>query len=182
MKTIYLSVLLLVLCACKKNSDNYQNCSETKLINEGKRLVTVFGCNDCHSPKKMTKLGPIPDESRLLSGHQMEDDNSADYPKLNSNQWILFNTSGTSAIGPWGTSFAANLTPHETGIGTWTLAQFTRAMREGKFKGLENGRPLLPPMPTISYKALTDYEVKAIFSYLKSIEPIDNLVPAPIPR
>ena len=59
----------------------------------------------------MTKLGPIPDESRLLSGHQMEDDNSADYPKLNSNQWILFNTSGTSAIDPWGTSFAANLTP-----------------------------------------------------------------------
>ena len=182
MKAIYLGTLLLMLWGCKKSSNNYQNCSETELIKEGKRLVSVFGCNDCHSPKKMTKFGPIPDESRLLSGHQMDVKSTENYPKLNSNEWILFNLSGTSAIGPWGKSFAANLTPHETGIGTWTLQQFTRAMREGKFKGLENGRPLLPPMPTIGYKALTDYEVKAIFNYLKSIEPIDNLVPAPILR
>ena len=42
----------IVLCACKKNGASYQNCSETELIEEGKRLVTVFGCNDCHSPKK----------------------------------------------------------------------------------------------------------------------------------
>ena len=134
MKTIYLGVLLLVLSTCKKNSVNYQNCSETELIKEGKWLVSVFGCNDCHSPKKMTKLGPIPDESRLLSGHQMDVKSTENYPKLNSNEWILFNTSGTSAIGPWGTSFAAILTPHETGIGTWRLVQFTRAMREGNVK------------------------------------------------
>jgi mono/diheme cytochrome c family protein len=182
MKQINFIALMLVFGACINNTEDYQKHQKSELITEGKRLVTVFGCNDCHSPKKMTKSGPVPDESRLLSGHPMNPKNSIVYPKLNSNEWILFNTSGTSAIGPWGTSFAANLTPDETGIGTWTLAQFTRAMREGKSKGLENGRPLLPPMPTIGYKKLTDNELKAMFRYLKSILPIENIVPAPILR
>jgi hypothetical protein len=40
------------------------------MIERGLYLVTVGGCNDCHSPKKMTPNGPAPDEARLLSGHQ----------------------------------------------------------------------------------------------------------------
>lgn len=39
---------------------------------EFKKLVTVLGSNDCHSPKVMTAKGPAFDTLRLLSGHQTE--------------------------------------------------------------------------------------------------------------
>ena len=178
------SILLLfclVLASCQQPSpkEAFVPINDTELITEGKRLVTVLGCNDCHSPKKMTNLGPVPDESLLLSG----------FPATNSlftsmeapMGWLLFSLDGTRAVGPWGTSFASNLTPDDTGIGSWTLEQFSRAMREGKFKGLANGRTLLPPMPWIGYKELKDDEIRAIFGYLKSLKPIENSVPAPIP-
>jgi hypothetical protein len=35
----------------------------------GEHLVTVSGCHDCHSPKKMTAMGPVIDSSALLAGH-----------------------------------------------------------------------------------------------------------------
>jgi len=35
----------------------------------GEHLVTICGCNDCHTPKKMTERGPEPDSSLWLSGH-----------------------------------------------------------------------------------------------------------------
>ena len=54
----------------------------------------------------------------------------------------------TSFSGPWGVSFATNLTPDkETGLGAWTEEQFIRAMRSGKHKGEPEGRAILPPMP-----------------------------------
>jgi len=90
--------------------------------------------------------------------------------------WVLFKGDLTAAVGPWGTSYAGNLTPHETGIGTWSLEQFTKALKEAKFKGLENTRPIMPPMPR-HYAYLTDEDVEAIYSYLKSIRPIENVVP-----
>ena len=40
-----------------------------ELIGGGGYLVTVMGCNDCHTPYKMGKNGPEPDMSRMLSGH-----------------------------------------------------------------------------------------------------------------
>ena len=50
-------------------------------------------------------------------------------------------------------------------------------MREGKYKGLDNTRPLMPPMPVEAYKYMTDSDIEAIFVYLKTIEPIENVVP-----
>lgn len=189
MKQKQLSILLISLaflviaCNNQTSKEEYTNQSEIKLIKEGKRLVTVLGCNDCHSPKRMTKFGPVPDKNLLLSGHFSEtlEVSSNDSIILKSGDWILFNLYGTAAIGPWGTSFAANLTPDETGIGNWSIEQFTKAMREGKYKGQENGRTLLPPMPWVGYKELKDNEILAIYKYLKSIKPIENIVPTPIP-
>lgn len=68
-------------------------------------------------------------------------------------------------------SFAANITSHETGIGNWTEEQFIRALREGKYKGLPNGRLLLPPMPWPYYGQLNDEALRAIFAFLKSTKP-----------
>src|SRR5688500_13827430 len=38
-------------------------------IDRGRYMVTIGGCNDCHTPMKMGANGPEPDMSRMLSGH-----------------------------------------------------------------------------------------------------------------
>lgn len=156
--------------------------SQEEIIKRGEYLVTVMGCHDCHSPKIMTPHGPAIDPERPLSGHPSEVPIGKIDPKLlASGDWMLFNSMFTAWVGPWGVSFAANLTPDDTGIGLWTEEQFIRALRQGKFKGMENGRPLLPPMPWENFAQLTDEDLHATFTYLKSIKPIRNIVPNPIP-
>jgi len=39
----------------------------------------------------------------------------------------------------------------------------------------------LPPMPWEMYRHFTDEDLRSIFAYLKSIKPVENAVPAPIP-
>ncbi len=64
--------------------------------------------------------------------------------------------------------------------GNWTEEQFKKAITQGKFKGLDGGRELLPPMPWPAFASLKDDDVHAIFTYLKSIKPVKNVVPAPV--
>ena len=150
--------------------------SRDSMVKRGGYLVSIMGCNDCHTPKKMGPQGPVLDEERILSGHPSEVP-VASYDANTSKNWILFNQMLTNYVGPWGTSFSANLTPDSTGIGSWTEAQFLKAIREGKYKGLDNTRPLLPPMPWQEFRNATDEDLKAIFAYLKSIKPVKNVVP-----
>jgi hypothetical protein len=152
------------------------------LVERGLYLVTLGGCNDCHSPKKMTPKGPVPDEARLLSGHRADEK----LPQVPSNifgpdKWgAITNNSLTGWVGPWGTSYASNLSPDpETGTGAWNEELFIRILRTGKFMG--SGRDILPPMPWYDYAKLTDADLKAIFAYLKSIKPVKNQVPASVP-
>ena len=156
-----------------------QSISNDSLINRGKYLVNIMGCNDCHTPMIMTPQGPGHDTSRLLSGHPQ----NLPLPAVDKDVkgYVLMSLSGTAMTGPWGTSFAANITSDETGIGNWTEEQFFKAIREGKFKGLDNTRPLLPPMPWPAYAHATDDDIRAIFKYLKATKPVNNLVPAHIP-
>ncbi|MBK9017330.1 MAG: hypothetical protein IPM82_26570 [Saprospiraceae bacterium] len=46
---------------------------------------------------------------------------------------------------------------------------------------MDGSRPLLPPMPWFVYKNLSDEDISSIFAYLKSLPPVSNIVPAPIP-
>lgn len=152
------------------------------MVKRGLYLVTVGGCNDCHSPKVMGPNGPEPDPARLLSGHPAEAPYPAYDPELTGpGKWILMNQDVTAFAGPWGTTFGANLTSDDTGIGSWRFEQFKLAMRAGKFKGLETSRSLLPPMPWPNIAQMTDEDLLAVFLYLKSTQPIRNVVPGPIP-
>lgn len=146
----------------------------------GQYLVNIMGCHDCHSPKLMGPQGPYPDPDRLLSGHPAQEPLPPLDPNANPG-WAHMTMGLTAAHGPWGTSFAANLTSDDTGIGTWTEEQFKRALKQGLYKGLEGSRPLLPPMPWQNFKDITDEDVHAIFTYLRSTRPVENVVPAPIP-
>jgi mono/diheme cytochrome c family protein len=151
-------------------------------VKRGEYLSIVGGCNDCHSPKLMTPKGPEVDPAKLLSGHPA----GVPVPAVpggmfGPGQWAaLTNEHFTAWAGPWGISFAANLTPDAaTGLGAWTEAQFIDSMRTGKHLGV--GRPILPPMPIPSLAAMPDPDLKAVFAYLKSVKPIKNQVPAPLP-
>ena len=155
--------------------------SQEEMIKRGAYLVNYGGCNECHSPKIYTDMGPVYDTTKLLSGHQQ----GLRIPKVDTSligtdKWYLGNIDQTAWVGPWGVSFSANLTPDvRTGIGAWTEDLFIKAMKNGLHLGA--GRPILPPMPFMGLAGLKDEDLKSVFAYLKSIKPIDNKVPDPIP-
>lgn len=186
-KQLIIATAALVMAACHNQEKEPVVTSgeaslaeeSAELITRGAYLVTVGSCHDCHSPKVMTELGPEPDTTRLLSGHP-HDAPVPDIPRDNK-EWILFSMDLTTFVGPWGVSFAANLTPDDTGIGNWSFEQFKTAIRKGKSKGLVTNRDILPPMPWQMYRHFTDEDLRAIYTYLKSLKPVENLVPQPIP-
>lgn len=186
-KSLTISMLSLTLAtlAVGPSTPTYaqgkKSTSNKSMIERGKYLVTVGGCHDCHSPKVFTPKGPIPDEARLLSGHP-SDSKLPEIPKgsIAPDQWgALTSNDFTEWAGPWGVSFARNLTPDvATGLGSWTEEIFIKAIRTGKDMG--EGRDILPPMPWPNFAQMTDADLKAILSYLKSLKPIENAVPDPI--
>lgn len=144
-------------------------------IKRGALLVDYGGCRDCHTPFKLGPKGPEKDATRDLSGHPAEMQLPPP-PKLDGAWNWAGSATMTAFIGPWGTTYAGNLTPDkETGIGSWRVQDFVAAMRNGKHLGA--GRPILPPMPWQSIGALPDSDLKAIFAYLKSRPAIRNRVP-----
>jgi len=145
-------------------------------VARGEYLVNIGGCNDCHTPLKMGPNGPEPDRSRLLSGHP-ESLQMPPAPKLPAGPWMWTGAATNTAFaGPWGVSYAANLTPDRlTGIGIWNEEVFIKTIRTGRHWGV--ARPILPPMPWQNVRGLTDDDLAAVFAYLHSLHPIHNQVP-----
>lgn len=145
----------------------------------GGYLVKTMGCNDCHTPFKLGPKGPEPDMARALTGHP-EAMRMPPPPALPPGPWLAVNAATNTAFaGPWGVSFAMNLTPDkETGLGDWTEEQFVQTMLTGRHQG--KGRAILPPMPYQMLGQLVPEELKAIFAYLQSLAPFKNRVPQPV--
>jgi mono/diheme cytochrome c family protein len=121
-------------------------------IERGRYLMITMGCNDCHTPG--TLYGE-PDFSRMLSGSELG--------------WR----------GPWGTTFARNLTPDpETGLGTWTAEEIANALRSGVRK---DGSVLKPPMPWPNTSQLTEADLHALVAFIRSLPPVKHAVPAALP-
>jgi hypothetical protein len=165
------SSLLLLMGAQKKEKS-----TDAERIARGKYLVNFGGCNDCHTPLKMTDKGPVPDMTRMLSGHP--ESTKLPAPDLKPGPWFASTAGMTAWAGPWGISYAANLTPDvNTGMGIWTEEMFVNAMKSGKHMGA--GRDILPPMPWQAVAGLEDEDIKAIYAYLRSVPAIENHVPVP---
>lgn len=145
-------------------------------IARGEYLVTIAACDDCHTPMKMGPHGPEPDFSLRLSGHP-QSLVMPPAPKLANGPWMWAGAATNTAFaGPWGISYARNLTPDKlTGIGIWNEQTFMKTLRTGRHWGV--ARPILPPMPWQSFSHMTDDDLRAIFVYLRSIKPIHNEVP-----
>ncbi|MBS1529545.1 MAG: c-type cytochrome [Bacteroidetes bacterium] len=167
-------------CSPKTESESASNAAPTKdsLIKRGAYLVTSLGCSDCHSPKKFGPHGPYPDTALDLSGCPSNTPAPVASPEQMKAGNAIFSPDLTAFTGPWGTSFAANITSDATGVGNWKLEQFKNAIRNGKYMGLNEERPLMPPMPWKSYAKMTDMDIEAIFDYLKTTKPVHNVPPS----
>ena len=120
-------------------------------VGRGAYLVSVMGCNDCHTPGVF--LGK-PDFAHALSGSD-----------------VGFEVPGL------GVHWGPNLTPDpETGLGKWTEAQIVTALTRGI---TPDGTRLIPSMPYMEYSHLTDADAHAIVAYLKSLPPIVHAVTPP---
>jgi len=120
-------------------------------IDRGKYLVTLAGCNDCHTPGYF--FGK-PDMARYLGGSE-----------------VAFEIPGVGAFP------GRNITPDkETGIGNWTAEQIVTALQQGQ---RPDGRTLAPIMPYHAFSYLTKEDASAIAAFLQSIPPVKNEVPGP---
>lgn len=181
--TFVACLLITLLFSCepvKNGASSGQFEDAASLVKRGEYLVTISGCNDCHSPKRMGSKGPEVIPETQLSGYPAGRPLAAFDTILAKMGIAQFNEDMTAAAGPWGISFALNITSDVSGIGNWTPDNFKIAMRHGKLKGDEKGRSLLPPMPWTNYTQLTNEDLDAIFSYLKQTKPVKNFPPAPI--
>jgi hypothetical protein len=145
-------------------------------LERGTYLVRAMGCNDCHTPWKMTEHGPEPDMTRALTGHP-EEVGPLQPAEHGKGPWVWSGAATNTAFsGPWGISYAANLTPDQnTGLGIWTEEMFVKAIRTGRHMGVS--RPIMPPMPWPMFRNLNDEDLKSIYAYLRSIKPVTNHVP-----
>jgi len=76
----------------------------------------------------------------------------------------------------FGVVYSRNITPDpETGIGRWTDAQVTDAIRRGE---RPDGSRLFPIHPYEYFASIADDETRALVAYLKSVKPIKAPVPA----
>jgi len=118
--------------------------TQEQKIARGRVLSWASGCNDCHTPGG---LYGMPDTTRMLSGSELG--------------WR----------GPWGVSYPRNLTPHETGLATWSEDDIITAFRQGH---RPDGSPLLPPMPWAAYAHMSDEDAHALAAFIKSLPPIEH--------
>lgn len=179
--TLIIVCAVFLLNACKDLTAEDKKESfivKEDLVDRGEYLVTIMGCDDCHSPKKMGPNGPELIAELRLSGHPANTPlPPVDAAAVTGKGWALLWADLTTAIGPWGQTYGANLTSDSTGIGNWTEDQFRNALTKGKYKGLNNTRPLMPPMPWMNFRNIKDEDLKAIFAFLKSTKPVHNVVP-----
>jgi hypothetical protein len=126
-----------------------QRPDENDPVATGRYLVAVIGCYHCHSKKVLglNYLDPEKSKGYLQGGIKLKD------------------PEGKRLYGP-------NLTPDkETGIGNFSEEDFKRAITEGI---TPTGRKLSPPMG--KFKSLTDKQVGALYTYLRSLQPVQHKV------
>jgi len=146
-----ISVRLAFLTATMVALSSFGAVADEAQVKRGEYLVTIGGCNDCHTPGYF--FGK-PDMSRFLGGSDV----------------------GIEIAG-LGVFVGPNITPDkETGIGSWTAEDIVAAIQTGV---RPDGRTLAPIMPWHALAHLTANDALAITAFLQSIKPVSNQVPGP---
>lgn len=79
---------------------------------------------------------------------------------------------GRAIASPIGNMYSTNITPDKaTGIGSYSLNDFDRAVRHGI---RQDGASLYPAMPYPSYAKMSDQDVRALYAYfMKGVAPVN---------
>lgn len=78
---------------------------------------------------------------------------------------------------PFGAIYSTNITPDaETGIGNYSLTEFTNAVKHGVRK---DNAPLYPAMPYTSYTIMSDDDMQAMYAYFMEKVPAVKKANAP---
>lgn len=86
------------------------------------------------------------------------------------------NAGGRAMATPFGSIHSSNITPDAaTGIGSWSLTAFTRALRQGLSR---DGRHLYPAFPYTAFAGLTDDDITALYAHLMSLPAVSAATPA----
>jgi mono/diheme cytochrome c family protein len=81
---------------------------------------------------------------------------------------------GVALMTPFGKLVTPNITPDkDTGIGNYSADDFRAAMKTGVAPG---GKRLYPAMPYPYYARMSDSDVAALWSYLKTVKPVKKSV------
>ncbi len=108
-------------------------------VKKGFYLATIGHCMECHTP--------FGTRGRDFAGSLGK--GGAEFP------------------GPWGKSISRNITSSKTaGLGDWTDAEIKTAITQGKRK---DGTPLKPPMGFPHYAKMTDADLSAVITYLRTV-------------
>jgi mono/diheme cytochrome c family protein len=83
---------------------------------------------------------------------------------------------GYALKSPFGTFHVPNISPHEQdGIGSWSTADFVRAMREGVSP---EGRHYYPAFPYTSYQRMNTADLGDLFAFMQTLQPVEGRPPA----
>jgi mono/diheme cytochrome c family protein len=76
---------------------------------------------------------------------------------------------------PYGVIYATNITPDpKTGLGGWSEDDFIASMKEGLGP---DGHPFYPAFPYAWYTRLYAFDLRDMWAYLQTVEPVENEVP-----
>lgn len=179
---ITFGLLLLITFVGLKNLSAKNEADKSEIIEKGRIITEIFGCVDCHSPKIQEGEFLVNDPEKLFSGHPADNKLPQFSPDIiGPGKWRgLFTDSMTAWGGPWGISYAANLTPDKkTGIGRLSEDNFVSILNIGIHSNMN--RKLMEPMPWKEISELRDDDLKAVFQYLKTVKPVRNNVPESVP-
>ncbi|SDR55512.1 Cytochrome c, mono-and diheme variants [Paraburkholderia fungorum] len=112
-----------------------------------------------------------PDDAQLARGRYVA--YSADCAACHTAPGAAPFAGGYPLATPFGKILSSNITSDkDTGIGSWTLAQFDRAVRHGQ----GSHGYLYPAMPYTSYARMTDADVRDLWAYVHSLAPVNHRV------
>jgi mono/diheme cytochrome c family protein len=82
---------------------------------------------------------------------------------------------GYALKSPFGTFHVPNISPHkQDGIGSWSTANFVRAMREGV---APDGSHLYPAFPYTSYQRMSPEDLADLFAFIMTLAPVEGRAP-----
>lgn len=116
----------------------------------GKYLATMSACMECHSKV---------DKGQIIKGTEYG--------------------GGRTFELPGGVLTSANITPHATGIGGWSRADFLHRFKQYSDSGyvlaaLDITKDYNSIMPWYMYTSMEENDLIAIYEYLRTLEPIDH--------